>query len=84
MVAAWPHAGRRWVLGGAATAAAYAMVLVAVRHAPVGYVAVLRESSVVVGALAGWLWLHEPLGRRRLASSVLMLAGLVGLVSASL
>ena len=42
------------------------MVLAAVRLAPVGYVAALRESSVVLGALAGWLFLHERMGRARL------------------
>ena len=39
------------------TVVAYTLVLVAVRHAPVGYVTMLRESSVVLGAVVGWLWL---------------------------
>lgn len=73
---------RRHLAGGAATATAYTMVLVAVRHAPVGYVAMLRESSVVLGALLGWLLLGEGLGPRRLASSAVVLAGLAILVVA--
>lgn len=51
----WP----RHLAGGAGTLVAYSMVLVAVRRAPVGYVTMLRESSVVFGALVGWLALDE-------------------------
>jgi drug/metabolite transporter (DMT)-like permease len=74
---AWP----RYAVGGACTAAAYTMVLAAVRLAPVGYVAVLRESSVVIAALVGWLVLHERLGRRRVVAAAVILAGLVLLVA---
>jgi drug/metabolite transporter (DMT)-like permease len=73
---------RRHLAGGIGTLVAYTMVLVAVRRAPVGYVTMLRESSVVVGALFGWLVLREGLGGRRLAASVVILAGLVLLVAA--
>ena len=73
---------RRHLAGGIGTLVAYTMVLVAVRRAPVGYVTMLRESSVVVGALFGWLVLREGLGGRRLAASVVILAGLVLLVVA--
>jgi uncharacterized membrane protein len=40
----------------------------------------LRESSVVLGALLGWLVLGEALGRRRSVSSVIVTVGLVALV----
>jgi drug/metabolite transporter (DMT)-like permease len=82
LVAAFPKHWRRWTLGGACTATAYAMVMVATRHAEVGYVAMLRESSVVLGALIGWRVLREPLGGRRLVASGVVLVGLVGLVLA--
>ena len=72
---------RRVVAGGVASVVAYSMVLAAVRLAPVGYVASLRESSVVLGAAAGWLLLHERLGRLRLASSLVVTAGLVLLIA---
>ncbi|HXH55861.1 EamA family transporter [Iamia sp.] len=72
---------RRNVAGGLGTTVAYTMVLVAVREAPVGYVTMLRESSVVIGALIGWLVLKEGLGARRLMSSAVILAGLVLLVA---
>lgn len=73
---------RRHLAGGVGTLVAYTMVLVAVREAPVGYVTMLRESSVVVGALFGWLVLKEGLGGRRLVASGVILAGLVLLVVA--
>lgn len=84
LAAAWPDHWRRWSISGICSATAYALVLAAVRHAPVGYVAMLRESSVVLGALIGWRVLHEPLGGRRLVSSVAILAGLLGLIAATL
>ncbi|HEV3134880.1 MAG TPA: hypothetical protein VG348_09275 [Acidimicrobiia bacterium] len=52
------------VVGGVCSTLAYSMVLAAARLAPVGYVASLRESSVILGAGAGW-FLHERLGRAR-------------------
>lgn len=70
----------RYVLAGALVTAAYTMVLVAFTKAPVGYVSILRESSVVLGALMGWLWLREPLGSRRLACSAVVAVGLAVLV----
>jgi drug/metabolite transporter (DMT)-like permease len=72
----WP----RHLVSGVCLATAYSLVLVAVRYAPVGYVATLRESAVVLGAALGWLLLHERLGGRRLVSSLVVTAGLVALV----
>lgn len=72
----WP----RYLVSGLFLATAYSLVLVAVRFAPVGYVATLRESSVVLGAGLGWLFLKERLGGRRLISSVVVTIGLVGLI----
>ena len=83
-MAAWPSHRARWLVAGVCTATAYALVMVAVRHAPVGYVAMLRESSVVIGALVGWRFLHESLGGRRLVSSLVILAGMLGLIAATL
>lgn len=67
--------------GAIASTGAYAMVLIAVQHAPVGYVSALRESSVVLAAFAGWRYLNEGDHRRRIASAVIVLIGLVILVS---
>jgi drug/metabolite transporter (DMT)-like permease len=73
---------QRWrtIVGGIAAVVAYSMVLAAVRLAPVGYVASLRESSVVLGAAAGWLLLHERMGKARLISSLVVAAGLMLLI----
>lgn len=84
LVAAWPDHRARWVVAGACLATAYTLVVVAVRHAPVGYVAMLRESSVVLGAFLGWRFLHESLGGRRLVSSLVILAGMIGLIATTL
>ena len=74
---------RRWALGAVFMAGAYGLVLVAVTEAPVGYVAMLRESSVVLATFAGWRLLHEKMGSRRLVASIVMLVGLAGLVLSS-
>jgi len=71
---------RRFLVGGVCSTLAYSMVLAGARLAPVGYVAALRESSVVLGAAAGWLFLHEALGRARLASALVVTTGLVLLI----
>ena len=71
---------RRHVVSGAMTAAAYVMVLIAVRRAPVGYVASLRESSVLAAAFLGTRYLSEGQSRRRTAAAVVILTGLVLLV----
>ena len=80
-VRSFPGSWRRYVLGGVLATVAYSMVLAAGRLAPAGYVAALREFSVVLGALGGWLLLHERLGRARLYSSVVVAVGLVMLVA---
>jgi drug/metabolite transporter (DMT)-like permease len=72
----WP----RFLVGGVCSTLAYSMVLAGARLAPVGYVAALRESSVILGAGAGWLFLNERLGRARLASALVVTAGLVLLI----
>lgn len=71
----------RLLAAGILMPTAYTMVLIAFRDAPVGYVSVLRESSVLLGAILGWVFLREGLGRYRVASSVVMVLGM-GLVIA--
>ncbi|HRE02488.1 MAG TPA: EamA family transporter [Ilumatobacteraceae bacterium] len=68
-------------LAAVMTISAYGLVLVAVRHAPVGYVAALRESSVLIAVFVGHRLLRESSGHRRLAAAALILAGLVLLVA---
>ncbi|MGH9014946.1 MAG: EamA family transporter [Acidimicrobiia bacterium] len=71
---------RRYLVGGVCSTLAYSMVLAGARLAPVGYVAALRESSVVLGAGAGWLFLHERPGRGRLVAASIVATGLVLLI----
>ena len=75
-----PESWRHYVLTGAASLITYWMVLLAVRRAPVGYVTALRESSVVIATFIGWRYLKERSGMRRIASSMVMAAGLVILI----
>ena len=72
--------GRRAVITGIMSLVTYGLVLVAVQHAPVGYVTALRESSVVLAALAGWKLLGETDHRRRLTAALVVFAGLLTLV----
>ena len=59
---------------------AYILVLRAMQEAPVALVAAARESSIVVGALLGWLVLGEARGAHRLAGSVVVAAGIAAIV----
>jgi len=69
-------------LGGTASALAYILVLVAARISPLGLVSAVRETSVVFGALAGWLLLRERLGGQRLIAATSIAAGLVVIAAA--
>jgi drug/metabolite transporter (DMT)-like permease len=71
---------RRYLVGGVCSTLGYSMVLAGARLAAVGYVAALRESQVVLGAGAGWLFLHERAGRGRLASASVVATGIALLV----
>lgn len=78
----WP----KFLVAAVFLTAAYTLVLVAVRipGVQVGYVTVLRESSIVMGAAAGWLLLHERLGKHRLISSCVIVTGMILLIVVNL
>jgi drug/metabolite transporter (DMT)-like permease len=65
----------RMTAAGAMSVGAYVMVLAAVQMAPVGYVATLRETSVVLGVLGGWFLLKESFGPRRAGAALAIVAG---------
>ncbi len=67
----------RIVAAGALMLLAYTLVLRAYAVAPLAYAGAIREVSVVIAALAGWLWLGERFGARRLAGAVAVFAGIV-------
>jgi drug/metabolite transporter (DMT)-like permease len=60
---------------------AYILVLRAMQLAPVALVAPARETSIVVGALFGWLVLKEPRPVRRLAGAAVVLVGIALIAS---
>jgi len=70
---------RRGLAGGAASLAAYGIVLWAMTRAPVAVVAALREVSVLFAALIGSFILKEGLGWRRLAGAATVVAGVAAL-----
>ena len=74
----WSRTG----LAGIMSVVTYGLVLVAVRHAPVGYVAALRESSVLLATVVGWRVLDERRGRVRTAAAGVIVTGLALLVIA--
>ena len=67
---------RRLTLAAMASTVTYALVQLAFKRAPVGYVSALRESSVVLAAFIGWRGLKEPVGTRRIGATLLVVAGM--------
>jgi uncharacterized membrane protein len=89
----WQRGGAPWrlishtqwgalALGGAFSLGAYLLVLVALSISRVGYIAAIRETSVLLAAWVGWRHLGDPQGLRRLMSSGLVALGLVILIAA--
>jgi drug/metabolite transporter (DMT)-like permease len=78
---AWPALARPALVVALLSPIAYILVLRAMQEAPVALVAAARESSIVVGALLGWLALGEARGAHRLAGSVVVAAGIAAIVA---
>jgi drug/metabolite transporter (DMT)-like permease len=70
---------RRGLVGGAASLAAYGIVLWAMTRAPVAVVAALRETSVLFAALIGAYWLKEGFNLARLAGAASVVLGIAAL-----
>ena len=71
---------RHWLralIGGACSVGSYAIALWAMTRAPVALVAVLRETSVIFGAVMAAVVLKEKLTRRRLVATGAVLSGLI-------
>ena len=67
----------RIALAGALMMVAYTSVLAAYAVTPLAYAGAVREVGVVIAALAGWLWLGETFGPRRVAGAVAVFAGIL-------
>ena len=64
-------------LSGILAVAAYGIAVWAMTRAPIALVAALRETSVVVAAILGALFLGEPFGKHRILASVGVALGIV-------
>jgi drug/metabolite transporter (DMT)-like permease len=65
------------LLGGLLSVLAYALVIWAQTRGALAAVASLRETSVIIAALIGAFFFHEPFGRRRIVAAVLVAGGIV-------
>lgn len=78
----WREQRREVLIVGLASPVAYILVLFALTMAPVSLVAPARELSIVLGGLAAWLVLGEQDAVRRLAGSVIVVAGIAAIAAA--
>lgn len=67
---------------GVASLGTYLLILYAYTQGPVGYIVAVRESSVVIGALLGWIFLEERLTLLKATGLLAIVGGLV-LIKAS-
>lgn len=65
----------RLIAGGAASAGAYLLVMIAARTTPLGLVAGLRETSAGIGVLAGYAFLGERVTRQHAVAVTIAIAG---------
>jgi drug/metabolite transporter (DMT)-like permease len=63
--------------GGVVSIAAYGLVLIAQTSGATAAVAALRETSIVIGAVIGTVFLGERFGRGRVIAAVVVAAGIV-------
>ncbi|CAM5588929.1 membrane protein [Streptomyces spiroverticillatus] len=73
----------RGFIGAALSVAAYGLVLWAQTRAPLAPIAALRESSIIVGAAIGAIFLKERFGGPRIAAAGLMVVGIGLMLQAS-
>ncbi|MEU6115760.1 EamA family transporter [Streptomyces sp. NPDC047117] len=66
----------RGLLGGVLSVFAYGLVLWAQTRAPLAPIAALRESSIIVGAAIGAIFMKERFGAPRIAAAGLMVVGI--------
>lgn len=70
------------MLGGIAAVTAYGLVLYVKTIAPLGAVSAVRESSVIIAALIGVVWLGERPWKGRMLAAVIVALGVIALSSA--
>jgi drug/metabolite transporter (DMT)-like permease len=67
----WPKA----VAAALGTMASYSLILYVMRSENVSYIVALRQSSVFLAVLVGWLALKEEYGKARISASAAMIVG---------
>jgi drug/metabolite transporter (DMT)-like permease len=70
------------IVAGIMAPVSFVPALYAFSLAPVGAVAAIRETSVLVGMLVAKHWLDEVVDRKRLVAGVLIMIGAIGIVGA--
>ncbi len=73
-----PHLGAG-LAGGVLSLAAYGLVLWAQTRGALAPISALRETSVIIGAVIGAVVFHERFGRWRIAATVLVVLGVIGI-----
>jgi drug/metabolite transporter (DMT)-like permease len=82
VAALWRDHRRQVLTVGLLSPLGYLFVLYALQIAPVSLVAPARELSIVLGGLAAWRLLGEAQAARRLAGSLVVLAGIAAIAVA--
>ena len=73
--AVWTGQWRQIIMAAVGTMASYSLILHVMQSNPVSYIVSLRQSSVLLAVLVGWIQLKEPYGIYRLVTSGAMLVG---------
>ena len=73
--AVWIGQWRQIIVAAVGTMTSYSLILHVMQSNPVSYIVSLRQASVLLAVLVGWLQLKEPYGIYRLVTSGVMLAG---------
>ncbi len=77
VIQGWGKQRTRIFIAGILSVLAYVMVLNAYSLASVSYAGAIREMSIILAVLIGWLWLNETGGKMRLAGAGLVFAGIM-------
>jgi drug/metabolite transporter (DMT)-like permease len=73
--AVWKREWPRGVVAALGTMASYSLILHVMQTEPVSYIVTIRQASVLLAVIVGWLALREPYGKRRLIASIAMILG---------
>lgn len=72
----WKTNWRRIIVGSVATISSYVLALTGLSLTSASYVGAVRATSVVIGAVFGWVLLREKLGLLRVVAAGIMVVGL--------